>query len=138
MSHAVALTFCLGVALAQAPTKALEVGKEVPPLTGTDIEGRELNWQRFDGRAVLLFFHAHAARSATRSLRQLVEACAKDKKLSKRLAVLVVTDGDDGADDVRCAFTESKLVHVTVVDRERGGYQPYRAVAFPTVFAIDG
>ena len=111
-------------------------GAVAPDFTCPDWQGAPLSWSSFPGQPVLVFFHAPRLAYSNRAFSELLSLLADEPDLRKRVSVLLVLDGPDGAPELASRLADGDLLWRIAVDPDRIAFADYHVIAFPTAFCV--
>jgi predicted negative regulator of RcsB-dependent stress response/peroxiredoxin len=127
-----AVAMCAAAMAQGAPA----VGDTAPALRGKDAAGRELSWDAFAGRAVILFFHSQDMSYSNKGLDAVCRELAAAEDLKDKAALVVITNGERDIGSLQQMLDASKLPGAIAVDPDRTMFSGYHVVAYPTVCSV--
>ena len=103
----------------------------------TSLDGEAVDWQAFEGRALVIYFHRPGLEYAQRGLRELIDLFAADHGYAMSAGLVVVGFAEEGMDVAALEADVPGLLTTVVVDPGHKAFVDFRAVAFPTAYVLD-
>jgi peroxiredoxin len=138
MRRAIVYAILLAEVLSLAPGHdASSSGPTLAPALGlTDLQGKWVDWKRFEGRLVLVDFWATWCRPCRRSLPELQEL--HERWSPGGFTVLGVSVDQQAAANVQKFVAARNLTYPIAIDAKQAVAQRYGVRALPTAYLVDG
>ena len=116
---------------------ALSSGPKLAPALGlTDLKGKRVDWERFEGKVVLVDFWATWCPPCRRSLPEL--QALHERWSSRGFTVLGVSVDQQAAAHVAKFVAARELTYPIAIDTKQAVAQRYGVRALPTAYLVDG
>jgi cytochrome c biogenesis protein CcmG/thiol:disulfide interchange protein DsbE len=138
MRRAIIYAILLAVVLSLAPgPDASSSGPTLAPALGlTDLQGKRVDWKRFEGRVVLVDFWATWCQPCRRSLPELQEL--HERWSPRGFTVLGVSVDQQAAANVQKFVAARNLTYPSAIDAKQAVAQRYGVRMLPTAYLVDG